>query len=103
MDDTKKIDLMLESMKEVEKNVTLAEAKIKEFYTLQVKIAEIQKEVKELYKRNEKEMKFVEKNIVSGMRSGITSRIAAARTRESNGKNRAEDRECVSQLDVRRS
>ena len=82
MDDTKKIDLMLESMKEVEKNVTLAEAKIKEFYTLQVKIAEIQKEVKEIYKRNEKEMKFVEKNIVSGMRSGITSRIAAARTRE---------------------
>eukprot|EP00944_MAST-04C_sp_MAST-4C-sp1_P002591 g2591.t1 len=82
MDDTKKIDLMLDSMKEVEKNVTLAEAKIKEFYTLQVKIAEIQKEVKEIYKRNEKEMKFVEKNIVSGMRSGITSRIAAARTRE---------------------
>ena len=64
MDDTKKIDLMLESMKEVEKNVTLAEAKVKEFYTLQVKIAEIQKEVKELYKRNEKEMKFVEKNIM---------------------------------------
>ena len=82
MDDTKKIDLMLESMKEVEKNVTLAEAKVKEFYTLQVKIAEIQKEVKELYKRNEKEMKFVEKNIVRGMRSGITSRIATARTRE---------------------
>ena len=61
MDDTKQIDILLESMDSVEKNVNLAEAKVKEFYSLQVQISEIQKEVKELYKNSEKEMKFVEK------------------------------------------
>lgn len=83
MDDTKQIDVLLESMDAVEKNVTLAEAKIKEFYSLQVKISEIQKEVKELYKNGEKEMKFVEKNIkFVGLENGIVSRIHAVRTRE---------------------
>ena len=83
MDDTKQIDILLESMDSVEKNVNLAEAKVKEFYSLQVQISEIQKEVKELYKNSEKEMKFVEKNMkFDGLKDDIVARIANVRTRE---------------------
>ena len=83
MDDTKQIDILLESMDSVEKNVNLAEAKAKEFYSLQVQISEIQKEVKELYKNSEKEMKFVEKNMkFDGLKDDIVARIANVRTRE---------------------
>ena len=61
-------------MKEVENNVTLAEAKMGRILRAASENIGNKRKVRNLSKRNEKEMKFRE-NIVSGMRSSITSCI----------------------------